>query len=388
MKAECFRNPNIVDYTESSKYHALDPDKFNKGQLDKTPLESRKYTISLDWLELFGEAQNVEINEKLTLISDSIGLKHRGHGTAMYNDLIEVYYFGEKAAVLQVNPRFIKGAMKEKSAQIKFENHLLYSDYFIEFYEDLKAVIQFKLNNFTRIDIAIDNCKEVQEFLNFYNNQSRHDIQFLHKGKARFSALGLDKKTMDYQQFIVGTAKSEKQLSVYNKSKELEQSNKQYIREFWKNNGIKDCSEVFRVEMRLKSKFLKSVKDLTLKNLTDSTFLASLFKTATNNFFEFVENTDSNISRSKGVDLIPYDQLGGQLLEREKQPERDDIYKAKLTIHYLVKMLICNKVKPEEQDTYWKVIVDTSERFGLDDWYNEKIYYWSEQYSELIFATS
>lgn len=78
--------------------------------------------------------------------------------------------------------------------------------------------------------------------------------------------------------FKLGSDRSEKHVSIYNKTQEIAKSNKTYINDFWKLNGLvrEDDQSIDRVEGRFRTKALNSFTD-DLTQLENPDYLASFF---------------------------------------------------------------------------------------------------------------
>jgi hypothetical protein len=362
-------------------------------EIEKNPI------VVLDWLEFFGTGLIPIPKEKpegpedyIFKMADNIFLQYRGYGTSMYSNLFDVYIDGEIFATLQAMPRFLKGSFKTETVQFRIENNLLYTNYWLDTLSNFIYVCDIQIESYPRIDIAIDNLNYVNEFLNTYQCQ-RKETQFIsRKGRARLNGLEFIDKDMKFKRFTMGTAKSEKQISNYCKSQEIETSNKLYIKKYWEKNGVVKDSEVWRIEMRLKSKWLNNIKDFSFYDLVNNDYLVSLFKYAADKFFDFRINDNINVSRQTKINLIPYDKFSIYKLEKNKKPETTDRYKAKLTVHLFEKLIISGKIEynNKSKEVSEKQIKLMREQitflvqfYDLDDWYFKKLPFWNEEYKNL-----
>jgi hypothetical protein len=388
-----------------------DPCEYNRGHLSKTdffaslPNSYKKYlnmskkvqfcpTINIDWLEFFGDGRipKPRIKEKMKpedfihKLSDDTFLKYRGHGTSMYNSLFDVYVSGEEFATLKAHPRVCKGPLTEYTFSLEIKNHLLYANYWPEYLTEFIYLLDLKIENVTRCDIAIDGNPYAEQFLNTYFKQNAENKYINLLGKARFTPQGIHHKTMQARSFSVGSAHSDKIVSVYCKSDEIETSNKGYIQAFWKRSGMKleEGQRVHRIEMRMRSKFIKSIVDFDFLKLTDCKYLASIFMTGCKGFFEFTWQDNPRLDRQTRIDLIPWEMLGAELLEKNKKPETSDRYKAKLSIHLFEKLLITGKIKNEKQAHSMRVqLIFLVNYYSLEKWYIKKLDEWTVNYENL-----
>jgi hypothetical protein len=207
------------------------------------------------------------------------------------------------------------------------------------------------------------------------------------KGKARFSAGVLDKQSMLYDHFKIGSGTSEKQISVYNKTKELERSNKGYIEKYWNANGLEnggpDCP-TYRVELRMRGKAVREIKDFAIYKLTDYSYLFDIFRTGCNNYFEFTETQGhTNVSRQKVIDLIPFNKLGARLLEKVPRPLTDGRYKAKMAVHLTVKDIVLDLIPDTSRTEALGVMKEQIERYDLSPWLKRRLPDWLKHYGKL-----
>jgi hypothetical protein len=387
----------------------VDPRRYNVGQLSSSFISSSlretyenlfsygkstpKPVINLDWIELFGDGnlpmhcqkKNMTPDDYLHKLSDEVHLRFTGHGSKYFNAVFEIYMYGELFGSVLAHPKAAKKGFKETSFQLQVQNHMLYTDYWQENLNHFIFLLDLKVKSVTRCDIAIDGLIGVEKILNHYYKQHPGEMQINKIGRAAFTPHQISAKTMMAKSFSVGSAHSEKQISVYCKSDELEVSNKTYITKFWEQSGLKpEGRRIYRVEMRLKSKWLKLIKDFDMNRLTDKTYLASLFETGCKAFFQFTYNNDSRLDRQTKIQLIPFDLLGGHRLEKNKKPETTDRYKAKLAIHLYEKMLISGKVKDaQRKESLQEHVSFLTDMYDLAEWYSKKIEEWILEYSIL-----
>lgn len=359
----------------------ITPVKCNGGYLDKTGfsgienLGKHKISIVIDWFQVFGICRELPapVQGEVMEFGD-VALAYTGHGSELFECVFDVYLEGEKVAVLQQSPRH---TLAEGSAMLKLENYLFYYEDWHTIFVRITDTLHFVTKSVTRLDVAIDGSKDIVPFLNQYLKQT--DSQIKMKGKATFKT-NFEASSQNFTWFQVGSSASNKCISIYNKTKEIEQSNKIYIKRFWENNELDTENDIYRVELRLRSKGCKDVSGFDVDKLSDSTYLASLCKTHFENFFEFVHNKDTNISRCESVQLIDWDMLGACLLEKIDKKQVNDRYKAKLTIHLLMKLhyqdLISDALKSESMPYIEKLLCD----FDLRQWYAGKLSEWKDAY--------
>lgn len=377
--------------TDNRQVRRVDPLKLYKGQLYRDiarNLENPLFTLALDMLDLMCDGVLEEGSDERPHFEkrDGVMLEWQGKGTPMFKNSFAVYLWGEKFGMLHAHPRTATKGLKPRSVQLHVENALLYTDHW---HDDLNTVLDacgLLVQNVTRVDIALDGLNHVIDFLNLYQKQFAETKTVHHKGKARFTAGVLDKHTMLYQHFKIGSGTSEKQITVYNKTKELDISNKTYIEKYWEANGLTHSPEcpIFRLEVRMRGKAIKEIKDFALHKLTDYSYLFDLFRTGCENYFEFTETKGhKNVSRQKPIDLIPFDALGAVLLEKVPRPLTDGRYKAKMAVHLTVKDIVLDRVPDDERPTALGVMQQQIKLYDLQKWLQRRLPDWLKLYGKL-----
>lgn len=357
-------------------------------------IKNQVCALAIDWLEIFGLAniprpdfatKTKSIEKYISSfceIGDRIALDYKGHGSDRFLAVFDVFLDAEKFGVLKAFPRLEKGVFKENTVQFKLENSLLYTNYFLE---DLMYFIQatnFKIRSFTRLDLAVDGANHLIDFCNNYKKQSWNTKQVIRVGKATFNEHAFSDQSMKAASFTIGKPTSSKYLSIYLKSKELKLSNKNYIKLYWEKNGL-DTQYVERCEIRMNSKFLSTVQNLSLEKLTDPDYLAGLAKKGMEGLLEFRQNTDSNLSRCKPIELINWRNFNCERIEVERKQYNDDIYKAKLTIHLFYKNKTIGLFDEETIEHSNYMINKLIAFYDLEDWFLSKVPEWHEDYKKL-----
>lgn len=379
----------------STARSGVGPLKLYKGQLyqnDPGFLDNSLFTLALDWLDIMCEGELPESSDEAKMhdLGGDVVLEWRGGGTAMMKTSYTVWVAGEKFGTLGAHPRTLEKGLKARSVTLHIENALLYTDYWHSDLQHVLDVTGLLVQNVTRCDIALDGLNYIWKFLNDYQRQTAENKAVHHKGRARFNAGVLDRTTMEYQSFKIGSGSSEKQISVYNKTLELEKSNKTYIRQYWLNNGIDaddDECPIFRVELRLRGKAIKEIKDFDLQKLTDYGYLFDMFKTGCHNYFEFtLTRGHKNVTRQQPIDLIPFDKLGAKLLAKVPRPLSDGRYKAKMSVHLVVKDVVMG-ILPEVMVPHALGTADQHVRsYDLQRWLSRALPRWLKHYGKLAGA--
>ncbi len=165
----------------------------------------------------------------------------------------------------------------------------------------------------------------------------------------------------------LGSRKSDKVIAAYCKTKELEVSHKEYIRDYWRNNGLKEeDGPIDRLELRLKaSEMVGLAKDIS--RLNDTSFLASLFKEKADSYLTFID-----IKNKKRHQVIDWQQF--ELIEIKKE-KKVQYHKPTQRIKTTLKTLFFVAIQ-DSQDQASELAMFIAAKHGLLDWYNHRQNRW------------
>lgn len=341
--------------------------------------------VLLDWFSVMiytGFSEPIE-GQKVYKLNDVVALNYTETSAGMFKYKYEVYWYGDHVANLLCGT---KGKLiSDGVAKLEMLNYMLYSFEWKNAYKDILQSLNAQLKNFTRLDIAIDGVNWMLPFLNDYVKQSNETKIVNLKGKAYMNSKILNQKTMEYRSFLVGAGKSPKKITIYNKTSELERSNKKYIESVWRKAGIDIDKDVCRVELRLNSEGVKAIRNFDIERLDDPKYLLSIFRTQASNFFEFtVKGGDSNHTRQKVVDILAFDELKIPMLEKEKRSVNDGRYKSKMSMHCHVKDILKNRYDNKQLESVLDVIDSDMMTYNLRDYYSKKLPEWIQTYYETM----
>lgn len=336
------------------------------------------YTVAIDWLQY---AAHFKI-DRLMLGTDFTKHGYRwlfqGHGTKHYKFLYHIYKGNDQVFTVEVTPHKSKD---NSIGLVRLDNWLLYRDWYSENSEFISAFID-SVVRVSRLDIAIDGMGHVRDLLHECTSGQVHNYKLL--GKSKINAYDLNRITGLANGYRIGTPKGHKQISIYNKSKELAKGNKPYIKQYWERNGLKDENTI-RFECRMKSGFLTRVihapemhndagqkgqvytPELLFAELQSPGFLLSLVELFLQGFFEFRYTDDKNVKRCTPIQIVPDAAYQMQKSKLEKRPTN---YKARLTIHNLYAQVCDQKVNIDDAIA---VMTEQLRLHELYDWYATKI---------------
>lgn len=366
-----------------------------------------KVAVVIDWLAILFMDNDMRVpiakgETDVVAINDTITFKNFGKGTKDYKTTWHVLYHGEHYATLLAegrNGKFVRKGL----VRVEFKNHLLYSSSLWPFYDALVMACRLQYVNISRVDIAIDGANYLLNFLNQYIKQSSKDKLVELKGKKqRFSSNILDRRSMLYQNFRIGS--SRKLITIYNKSLDIVNTGKHYIQEYWKANGIvqelmplqalaKALQEVpteertyiegyynlYRFEMRITGERIKQIKDFNLSMLKTSDWLVSIVKRLCDNFFEFVYYTNNDLSKCHSFTIMPYCNFEIQRIELLPKKDVGDLYKTKLSINKNIRQLYRNNLSCDDYSVRQMLVFDIN-NFELLPWFTRKFTEWDKEY--------
>lgn len=374
--------------------------------------ETERCTVVIDWLSVLFKIEDrkipeppAEMAEFSHVVNDRITLQFYGKGTEHYRYIWFVIVAGEHLATMLSHTRNAK-FVRNGVVKVDFKNHLLYSEQLWPVYSELVHSLDLQYKNVSRLDIALDGLNYLVDFMNLYVKQTAQTKVVELKGHPRFNSKVLDRKSMKYQNFQIGAPGSKKVITIYNKSLDIVITRKEYIQEFWKQNGIlqqmlpiemlakamagtidrtaiEGYQNIYRFEIRLKGEAISQIEKFNIGILQSTSGLISIVKLMVRNFFEAVWLTDTNISRCEEIQLIPFDQFEIVPLAKIALLQRDDLYKTKLSINKNIRQLYTGHLSPENASVYEMLQFDI-DQFRLQKWFREKYTKeWKPKYSKL-----
>lgn len=308
-------------------------------------------------------------------ISKDLDLKYRGYGHQTFENVCEVIYQGNIIGTMEIHPRSL---MSPDTVLFSVANRIQYQKGWTKLVKKAWRDLGLDFKHTCRLDVAVDQPYKNQ----FGFIKDLINGKLVHTGNSTFN--------VEYEKgenglpgvryFRFGSRSSDKFLRAYYKRQELAQSNKWYIQEFWEANDfdLEEGREVARFEIVIKRKELKRYKDVfekygdlsakTLHLLEDPEYLAALYNTATQGFFEFVSFRSlartGNVTRCARKAVLDLSRISVYLLQKIRSKVTSDIYKAKMT----AKMLFHICCKTNEQ-MYMKNIDEILYNFNLRRWF-------------------
>jgi len=310
--------------------------------INLTPVGS-KYAITTDWfssiLSTFNPISDFEqALEKYEYDGGNIILKKMKFSANGFKYGYEIIFRRKPFAWVHVCPT---SEMIFSKNQMKFEllNNIHYEIGWCSELDYLLNAMGWKIDNVSRVDIALDGHKFLEIMTMLFDKKiekvGKSSIQFFTNSKMILEGCDIGKRSSD------------KWVTCYNKSKELEQSNKFYIRKSWERAGL-DTNNVHRLELKLRNNAIKEIIDFDWRKLDNFEYLASIFRTFieggekingdtgevkySKGLLEFVmKDEQKNVSRKKKITFIDWNYIGGEKLDRLSTKQANEVWSMKLT---------------------------------------------------------
>lgn len=283
------------------------------------------HCISIDWLALFcsavdGQFCQVSRGDVGAVCSTDYEYKIAPYGTRQFRHLAAVSYKGDLICEVQYEP--CSSILRGDSVIVKFANRLLYQPNLWLVVDNFLRDHSLAVRGISRVDVCADFNKfetyePVQLVSDFLASKIRHKgkgigaAYFNHFGKR---VQGFSVACLQYSGLTFGSRESDARAYLYNKSLELRtQTDKPYIRNFWKSSGLNTVADVWRLEISIKSGGVKfrdkrtgDVITYDAKMLHSTGNLCDLFYTYAKKLFSFVVNRPgiTNITREPLITLF------------------------------------------------------------------------------------
>lgn len=281
-------------------------------------------TVNCDWFETLVSGwslPNDPDKEYYYFDNNRIAFFRRKKITPHFLSFFDICVDGKPFGYALMHPRN-KEIFGNDVIQIKVANERLYEVGWLDTYKLLLSKFSWVVKSVSRLDIALDG----HGYLAVGQNVLEKKIRKV--GKATFSPRLSHK--MQVQGYTIGSKASDKSLVCYNKTKELEVSNKYYIRDMWTRAGLDTSKDVERLELRLRNEKIKMIADFDWKQLDSFEYLASLLRTEFDKYYQFYSpKADSNVSRYNTFDYINWENIGGIYLPKLSAVAADDVYRLK-----------------------------------------------------------
>lgn len=358
----------------------LTPYKYNGGQLYQQDIHVVKMLITVDWFECSTLGVFLDPKEPKDIIccSDEVYLvkdEKRANGTKHFENFYLVYLHGELFGSIRTTPR--SPVLDPNLSIFKIENHILYQRGWIVRFDYVIEQVGIKVYNVSRLDVAIDGAGFMADYQNVISGKYKK------VGRAKMSTI--HEPCGKVEGFYIGSRSSPKFIRCYDKTKELRDNlGKNYITQWWDDNDFFVGDKVERIELTIKNKGLKFIKDFNYADLEKPNYLAGIMEAIFKNFYQFksVEDKDSNVSRIKKIDAIEWTYFNA--LDVDKLPKTNKpnvIWALQQTISFLMRESYAGlEVRGENLwDTAYEKCFDYAIKYGILDWFKSKLPKWEKE---------
>ena len=319
--------------------------------------------LSIDWLEInylyhtpdyekYDGSEFIIGDQYRVLEVKEVGYPYRWRGRLYYQD----YEVGS------VQFGMVMEHADSGLFSMKFNNEILYSEYKEHLYR-LNDLLEYK--NIKRLDLALDTSVPVRKTISdLIFGAKTHE---LYDRRKRLNGVNYSFDSDTFGTIYIGSRSSDKSVAIYDKMAELEKSNKQYIRDNYKQAG--DAELVDRVEIRLRSKAVKRYPEINDLALTNDQKVKELFVSTMDGYIDLKERSnDSNSRRWKTLKLIDLDTITSKQLEKAEAPAPSETYKAKIIAKQLYKD--AQKCDSSRKSVYLDMAYEYVKKHGLEDWFD------------------
>lgn len=273
------RNITSEDKALSNKLSFLYPNvnytlTIDKLSVNLTPLNNTVNLLSLIQHGSYNkDTKVIYSNGEMTLkLDDDYRNRYRTKESS-YRYVVDIFQYGELTGHLYL----VNSSHNSKELiRLEFENHVFYLRDWYSYYQAILKSLNLSLHNIAYIEIAFDTYGKLDMIKELYfNSTSCRRDRFVHVGKSKVGTFN------NNEMFLIGLIESTgKSIAVYNKSEEILKSNKTYIRQYHRLNGLDTARDIHRVELRMTNKYMMKYS-ISLESLATQEGLEQTFQNFT-----------------------------------------------------------------------------------------------------------
>jgi len=272
---------NVYSFTSISgdtniNYTSTSTDCIQKvTESDSEKTNTNFYTIILDWFQFVCETDKIgSLLESYSTDRISIVKKQTNNNPNFrFRYIISV----DGSQLCEVFAVPINQKYKWNEISVKIDNSQLYTiDWSNRIYY-LMNELDFCFTSITRIDIALDG-NDILRKMDLFRRYLRTKTIRINNENLIVDGVHFNKQKLSWDSYTVGSKKYQKTAEIYNKTAEIKVSGKEYITEYWENNGLKTNDEVGRFELKLGTRHLKKYKFDSFNDFCDSGYIGCKFR--------------------------------------------------------------------------------------------------------------
>jgi len=342
---------NVYSFTLSTNqelseisYNSIDYNKEIEKIIGKKKYQ--KYTLTLDWLQFIARQEN-DINYHL-FTHEEIKLNPKDSNNPNFSSCYMVNVNETEICELYVYPTNKKFESDEVS--IKICNNLLYTNNYHQLIFYVLSQLGLVFIRLFKLDIALDS-HDNEKIMKYLKRYIRTKTILFKNDNLKPNGQSFIKQELNFKSYSFGSRKYQKTFTVYNKTKEIKKSGKNYISKFWETNSLDNIEkDIFRFELQLGTRHLKKydLKDICM--ISDTKLIGDLFKNEVSNYFKLYQVKLKDIKRyrkdvaiKKGREIklfdwkrIPKGSHGLQIVDIKTNPQ----HQAKRSITFALDILI------------------------------------------------
>ncbi len=318
-----------------------------------------KYLLNVDFLEFRANSQillNNFLSNGIYKISNVLSLeiiKDYGYFKLTYPFCFKIRYKDDDIGLFYTKSLDLS-LSRDLNIMVRIDNKVFYVYSIGSILKMLVEALGLTKIIIKRLDVCYDTDFDVlSKFKTLYYDTS---TKFRLRNKIKVKGTGKDD-----DELTIGSLKSRtKCISIYNKTKEINSSHKEYIRNLHKE--IFGQKFIYRVELKLMNKTME-IKDIDIMRLENTDYLETIFNTYFDNLVQF-----SDMNTNEKIDFITLNNTGKKLQRAVKQKSQCGGKQVKSIINFLDKEIETKEFRGKK--TSWKLLRSVLiVKYGLDEWY-------------------
>jgi hypothetical protein len=337
------------------------------------------YSVCIDWLQFVCTIKNstrLFSKDKDTgrIYSEKITV----HKNPNFRLLHKIIFDGNEVCDVYSEPN--NPVFEQNEVLIKIANPLLYQSGWCATVNYVLGYYGLEFNRLTRLDIALDG-EDILKIIDLLNKFTRSHTVQIGNGAIKVRGLEFCKQEHRWLSFSIGRVKSGISVTVYDKSTEINDSGKGYIKDLWLQNGI-ESEMVGRLEIQLSKNRLRRCNIRSLEALSSGEYLCSILESHLRPWLKFysvrkkhILNHRKEVAINKGHEIryIKWNHLPHNitLLPIFDYVSDSTYFNARNYISFGLKEI--RKAPDELHDDEIRVIRDYAHKYNLEDYLMHKI---------------
>lgn len=327
------------------------------------------YVITVDALSIQYIGDKTELKELLKVgrndikdIGDGFSLRNSHRKNASFSRTSDILIDGETLG--QVYHSFNSKWRYSNPNVILFtvENHILYQLDWSALLRRMQIILKIQFLKYDSMEIAIDGIGLVARQNKYMRSLKYNRSITIRENSDWNNKLKVDKGN------VLGSRRSDKYITLYDKITETHAKGKKFIREWWVQAGLDSEQPIERCELRLNAKELGGLSS-RIERLEEPNYLAQIFKEKARKYLEFylIKNTKRRVSV---IDWSYFD-IVRENKKLKKTQKAVPTMRYKNTIRCLFEQYSLNfKI------SYLYTLADLSISMELGDWVKNRVPRW------------